>query len=157
MTEMEVTITCPACARQLPVNAAEAPEAVKCGACGREIPLAMSAALREGRGVDACPVCDGKDFYGRKDFNPQVGLLVVIIGALVSGLFYWFGLDLVAYGILAGAVLVDLIIFQWLGEVTVCYRCHAEFRGRQHPAAPAFDLHLADIFEQEYERKIGRR
>jgi hypothetical protein len=107
--------------------------------------------------LDRCPVCEGADFYVRKDFDPKVGLGLVIAGGLVSAGFYWFGLDLVAYGVLAGAVLVDYLIYQWLGEVTVCYRCHAEFRGALRPIAPAFDLHLADVYEQEYERRIGRR
>jgi hypothetical protein len=66
-------------------------------------------------------------------------------------------MDLVAYGILAGAALIDLIVYGRLGDVTVCYRCHSEFRGKYRRTAKAFDLHTADVLEQEYERKIGRR
>ena len=33
----------------------------------------------------------GDDFYIRKDFDPKLGLTVVIIGALISAVFYWFG------------------------------------------------------------------
>ena len=77
--------------------------AIACGGCGQNIPLAFSDALRADRGVDVCPVCAGSDFYTRKDFNPQVGLAVVIAGALVSAVFYWFKMDLVAYGV--GAVM----------------------------------------------------
>ena len=32
----------------------------------------------------AAPVCGGGDFYLRKDFDPKVGLAVVITGATVS-------------------------------------------------------------------------
>ena len=81
----------------------------------------------------------------------------MIAGALVSAAFYWFGFDLIAYGILGGAALIDLIVYGRLKEITVCYRCHAEFRGAYPRTAPAFDLHTADVLEQEYERKIGRR
>jgi hypothetical protein len=102
-------------------------------------------------------VCEGTDFYIRKDFDPKVGLTVVMIGALISAVFYWFGRDLVAYGILAGAVLVDLIVYGRLKDVTVCYRCHSEFRGAYRRTAAAFDLHTADVLELEYERRIGRR
>lgn len=84
-------------------------------------------------------------------------MTIVIIGALISAGFYWFGLDLVAYGLLAGAVLLDIVVYQRLGDVTVCYRCHSEFRGKYRRTAAAFDLHTADVLEQEYERKIGRR
>jgi len=41
--------------------------------------------------------------------------------------------------------------------VTVCYRCHTEFRGAYARTAPSFDLHTADVLELEYERRIGRR
>ena len=102
-------------------------------------------------------MCDGADFYIRKDFDPKVGLAVVIVGALISAGFYWFGRDLIAYGILASAALIDLVVYGRLKDVTVCYRCHSEFRGSYARAAPAFDLHTADLLEVEYERRIGRR
>jgi hypothetical protein len=121
------------------------------------MPVHLTAAIREDREVDACPLCGGSDFYVRKDFDPKVGLTVVIIGAAISAGFYWFGLDLVAYSILGGAALVDLIIYQRLGDVTVCYRCHAEFRGQYRRTAGHFDLHTADVLEPEWERKTGRR
>jgi hypothetical protein len=117
----------------------------------------FSDSVRDDLGVDVCPVCLGGDFYVRKDFDPKLGLTVVIIGALVSAVFYWFGEDLIAYGILAGAALIDLIVYTRLGDVTVCYRCHSEFRGKYQRTAAHFDLHTADVLEQEYERKIGRR
>ncbi len=154
---MEIVAKCPKCDAALPVSAADAPSAIACGACGREIPLAISQAVKADTAVDACPVCGGGDFYIRKDFDPKVGLTVVVIGALISGVFYWFGRDLIAYGILASAALIDLVVYGRLKDVTVCYRCHSEFRGRYTRSAPAFDLHTADVLELEYERKIGRR
>ena len=154
---MQLLVKCPKCDAGLPVAAAGAPAAIKCGRCGREIALSISDAVRRDAGVDRCPVCSGADFYTRKDFDPKLGLTVVVIGAAISAAFYWFGRDLIAYGVLAAAALIDLIVYGRLKEVTVCYRCHAEFRGSYARTAPAFDLHSADVLEQEYERKIGRR
>jgi DNA-directed RNA polymerase subunit RPC12/RpoP len=154
---MQIIAKCPKCDAGLPVDAAEAPSAIKCGGCGRELPLAIGEALRTDRAVDACPVCGGADFYTRKDFDPKIGLTLVIIGALISAVFYWFGRDFIAYGILGGAALIDLFVYGRLKEVTVCYRCHSEFRGTYPRTAPAFDLHTADVLEMEYERRIGRR
>jgi hypothetical protein len=154
---MNVLAKCPKCDAALPVEAADAPAAIECGRCHRMIPLRVTPALREDRAVDRCPVCDGADFYIRKDFDPKLGLGVVIVGALISAAFYWFGRDLIAYGILASAALVDLVVYGRLMDVTVCYRCHSEFRGRYARTAPAFDLHTADVLEVEYERRIGRR
>ena len=79
----------------------------------------------------------GADFYIRKDFDPKLGLAFVVSGgALISAVFYWFGRDLIAYGILAAAALVDLVVYGRLKDVTVCYRCHSEFRGAYRGRAP---------------------
>jgi hypothetical protein len=154
---MEFLAKCPKCDAGLPVPAVNAPASITCGGCGREIPLSVSDALREDRAVDRCPVCNGGDFYIRKDFDPKVGLTVVIIGALISAAFYWYGRDLIAYSILGAATLIDLAIYGRLKDLTVCYRCHSEFRGAFEHKAVAFDLHTADVLEMEYERRIGRR
>jgi hypothetical protein len=154
---MKVTVRCPGCDAALPVAADSPQAAIKCGGCGREIPLDLSDAVRADDRVDRCPVCGGGDFYIRKDFNPKAGLAFVIVGALISAVFYWFRQDMIAYGVLAAAVLIDLLIYGRLRDITVCYRCHAEFRGSYKRTAAAFDLHTADLLEPEWERKIGRR
>ena len=154
---MNVVAKCPKCDAGLPVEALEAPESIKCGGCGTELALAFSEALRADAKVDVCPVCRGSDFYLRKDFDPKVGLTVVIIGASISAGFYWYGRDLIAYSILGFATLIDLAIYGRLKDLTVCYRCHSEFRGAFEHKAVAFDLHTADVLEMEYERRIGRR
>mgnify|MGYP003693540629 CR=1 FL=1 len=106
---MQILARCPKCDAGLAVRADEAPAAIKCGGCGRELALDVSDALKADRAVDRCPACGGGDFYIRKDFDPKLGLTVVIIGALISAGFYWFGRDLIAYGILASAALIDLV------------------------------------------------
>jgi len=154
---MHVLAKCPKCDAGLPVDAADGPPAIRCGRCGGDIPLTFTDAVRRDHAVDRCPVCGGGDFYTRKDFDPTIGVTVIVIGALLSGTFYWFGRDFIAYAILAGAALIDLIVYGRLKDVTVCYRCHSEFRGRYACTAGAFDLHTADVLELEYERRIGRR
>ncbi len=154
---MQVLAKCPQCDGGLPLDAPAAPALITCGNCGREIALTWSEGVRRDEGVDCCPVCAGADFYVRKDFNPKIGLTIVVIGAAISAGFYWFKRDVIAYSILAAATLLDLVIYGRLKEVTVCYRCHSEFRGAYTRTAGAFDLHTADVLEVEYERRIGRR
>lgn len=154
---MNLTLICPECAGRLPIPAAEAPGAVECGACGRAIPLAVSGKVRAGEEVDVCPVCEGGDVYVRKDFDPKLGLAVIVAGALVSAGFYWYGMDLVAYGVLGGAALLDLFVYGRLRDVEVCYRCHAEFRGYRRRTGEVFDLHTADVLELEWARRTGKR
>ena len=154
---MQLLAKCPKCDAALPVDASAAPPAIRCGRCGREVFLTFSDDVRGDRQVDRCPVCSGGDFYTRKDFDPKKGLTLVIVGAVISAIFYWNGRDLLAYGILAAAALIDLIVYGRLGDLTVCYRCHTEFRGGYRRTAPAFDLHTADVLEVEYERRVGKR
>jgi hypothetical protein len=154
---MQVLAKCPQCDAGLAVAAGDAPAAIRCGGCRRDIPLTISEAVRSDRAVDRCPVCGGTDFYRRKDFDPKLGLTVVVIGALISAVFYWFGRDFIAYAILGSAALIDLVVYGRLTDITVCYRCHTEFRGNYQRQAAGFDLHTADVLEMEYERKIGRR
>jgi hypothetical protein len=154
---MDVLAKCPQCDAGLPLHAPNAPALITCGSCGKEMSIAMSDALRADEGVDTCPVCAGGDFYIRKDFNPKLGVTIVVIGASISAVFYWFKRDFIAYSILGFATLIDLFIYGRLKFVTVCYRCHSEFRGAYKRTAPAFDLHTADVLEMEYERRIGRR
>ena len=154
---MQILAKCPKCDAGLPVSAAEAPAAIKCGGCGRDIPLVFSEPLRADRAVDRCPVCDGADFYIRKDFDPKVGLTVVIIGALISAVFYWYGRDLIAYGVLGRRRPHRSRRLRTAegpdGLLPLPLRVPRRIRSR----ASAFDLHTADVLEMEYERRIGRR
>ena len=154
---MHVTVICPDCEAALPMDASEAPTAVTCGGCGRAIPLAISDPVKTDAGLDRCPLCEGTDFYIRKDFDPKLGLTVVTIGALISVGFYWYGMDLVAYGILGGAALIDLFVYGRLGDLSICYRCHTEFRGSYPRTAGIFDLATADELELEWDRKKSDR
>lgn len=154
---MQILAKCAKCGASLPIGAAAAPGAILCGACGREIPLDLSDAVRADLAVDRCPVCQGGDFYVRKDFNPKVGVAAVALAAVISAIFYWYKRDVLAYSVLAAAALLDFVVYRFLSLVTVCYRCHTEFRGEYPRTASGFDLHTADVLEQEYERKIGRR
>jgi hypothetical protein len=116
--------------------------------------LEWSASLLEDREVDACPVCSGRDFYVRKDLNRQAGLAAVVVVGLVSAACLWSGREGLAYGVLGAFALLDLAIYPLLGQVTVCYRCQAEFRGAYRRTAPPFDLHAAEELEREYGRRV---
>jgi hypothetical protein len=154
---MQILAKCAKCDAGLPVEAADTASSIKCGGCGREIALDVSDAVRADTAVDRCPVCEGSDFYVRKDFDPKLGVAAVATAAVVSAVFYFYKLDFVAYAVLALAALLDFVVYRFLSLVTVCYRCHTEFRGAYPRTASGFDLHTADVLEQEYERRIGRR
>jgi hypothetical protein len=147
---MRVKVRCPACG--LGRSVAPSPPETACPGCGGAIPLAWSAAVGEDREVDACPVCEGRDFYVRKDLNRTLGLVTVVVVGLISVGFLWAGREGLAYGILGAFALVDLVAYLLLRLVTVCYRCQAEFRGVYRRTASGFDLHRAESLELEYRR-----
>ena len=154
---MRVTLKCPTCASGLPIDAAAAPDRVTCGGCGAVVPLVVTDAVKTDDAVDVCPLCEGRDFYVRKDFDPKLGLTVMGVAVLISVAFYWYGQDLIAYGVLGTAALIDLLVYRRLRDLTVCYRCHTEFRGQYTPNAPVFDLATCDELELEWSREVEKR
>lgn len=95
-----------------------------------------------------CPACGCRDLFVRKDFPQKVGLAIVLIAgvafiALAAARTYFYLGALV----LLGAVLVDAIIYLFVGQVIVCYRCRAEIRDRPiDPSIGAFDLSTAEKY-----------
>ena len=112
----------------------------RCRACGQAADLAIPPALRDTRIVERCPACDGTLLYVQRDFNQKVGLGVVVVGAILAPFTPF-------YSSLIVAALVDAGLYALLPEITVCYRCHAHFRGfARNPKHEAFDLHLAEQY-----------
>jgi hypothetical protein len=112
-----------------------------CARCGSVTTLAVPDALRRGEAVEACPACAGRNLYVQRDFNQRAGLAVVIAGAALAPFTPF-------YSSLFVAAAVDAVLYALLPEITVCYRCHAHFRGfARNPKHEAFDLHLAEQYE----------
>ena len=154
---MKVTLRCPTCDSGLGIDAAAPLHQATCGGCGTAMPLVITDAVRVDEAVDACPLCEGNDFYFRKDFDPKLGLTVMVVTAFISAVFYWYGLDLVAYGILGAVALIDLFVYRRLKSLSICYRCHTEFRGKYMVTAPVFDLATCDELELEWSREVEKR
>jgi DNA-directed RNA polymerase subunit RPC12/RpoP len=139
----EIAFACPACGG----------EAVcgldgqgRCRACGSEARLDVPEATRQARVVERCPACGSPLLYVQRDFNQKVGLGIVVVGAILAPFTPF-------YSSLIVAALVDAGLYALLPEITVCYRCHAHFRGfARNPRHQAFDLHLAEQYDVEAPR-----
>ena len=113
----------------------------RCGSCRRETALSLSPALVEERVVDVCPACDARHLYVQRDFNQKAGLAIVVVGALLAPFTPY-------YASLFAAALIDAGLYAVVPEITICYRCHAHYRGfARNPRHAAFDLHLAEQYE----------
>lgn len=99
--------------------------------------------------MDVCPVCANRQFYTRKDLPQQVGCALVSATIVVSTVAFAFWGAPAAVAVLGAATLVDFVLYYRLPLVSVCYRCHSEFRGfPPHPAHAPFDLNRAEEYEK---------
>jgi hypothetical protein len=134
----EIAFTCPACGREA---VAALDGRGRCLSCGAEARLDVPPALGEHRVIDQCPVCRGAQLYVQRDFNQKAGLAIVVAGAVLAPFTPF-------YSSLIVAALVDAGLYALLPEITVCYRCHAHFRGfARNPRHKPFDLHLAEQYD----------
>ncbi|HEY7411301.1 MAG TPA: hypothetical protein VII13_11190 [Vicinamibacteria bacterium] len=137
MRRPEIAFRCPACGGEATASLDGAGRC-RCGAAPR---LEIPEALRETRRVERCPACGGAQLYVQRDFNQKAGLAVVAVGAALAPFTPF-------YSSLFVAAAVDAALYLMLPEITVCYRCHAHFRGfARHPGHQAFDLHLAEQYD----------
>lgn len=107
----------------------------------------VSGELAAGR-VESCPVCHGTEFFIRKDFPQRLGLLMVVVFGLIASVFYYFQNIVATFSTLGSLVVVDALIYLFVGRVTVCYRCRAEFRGvAYNPDHGGFDLATSEKYD----------
>lgn len=104
--------------------------------------------------LDRCPVCKTDEMYIQKDFPERVGVILVVIGLAGATIAWaydsWFG----TFGILFGSFAVDWVLFYTRKDVTVCYRCLAQFRNLpRNPKHEPFDLAVGEKYRQERMRK----
>lgn len=97
--------------------------------------------------MDVCAVCGHPDFYIQKDFNRNLGLGIVVGGSLVSVVFFGMREPVLALGALVAMALIDGAIWLWVADVTVCYSCHAIYRGfGKNPEHGPFSLELLERY-----------
>ncbi len=100
---------------------------MQCPRCRTEHAMRITDSMRERGMVDQCAICGCRELFIRKDFPQRLGVAIVIVFGAVAIYCFTFSV-LAAWAVLAGAVLLDLLIYFWLGRVTTCYACRAEYR-----------------------------
>jgi hypothetical protein len=91
--------------------------------------------------ITACVSCGHDILYVQKDFNRQAGLAIVGIGIAASIYLLAQGRPMFAMAALGVTALIDFLVYFFVGEVTVCYVCHAVYPGfERNPDHEPFDL-----------------
>ena len=134
----EIAFACPRCGREA---VAGLDGSGHCPSCGADTALELPASVREDRVLERCPACGARQLYVQRDFNQKAGIAIVAVGAVLAPFTPY-------YSSLIAAALVDAALYAVLPEITVCYRCHAHFRGfARNPRHAAFDLHIAEQYD----------
>ena len=149
MSSLTVGFYCSECSRYSEYELLAAHTRRACSYCGHESQSSPNPALLAGGPIDLCPHCSNQEFFLRKDFPQQLGCAAVSLTVGLSTLAYALWGFLASLAVLVVASLFDFVLYHRLGEVTVCYRCHAELRGfALNPAHAAFDMHRAEEYDE---------
>ncbi len=148
---MELTYECAKCGESVRTINAESFTESSCPECHTERALKGSAAI-DAEGLKECMACGTSDLYLQKDFPQGLGLIIVIVGFAISTVFWYYRMPLWAYAVLLSSALLDLVFYYQVPDVTICYRCLAQHRGKG--ARPAdryrgFDLAIGERYRQE--------
>ncbi|MEK6677672.1 MAG: hypothetical protein AABZ47_18720 [Planctomycetota bacterium] len=120
--------------------------AITCPRCKQTHRMTVTPKMHDADSVDECAVCRGTELFVRKDFPQRVGLFVVLLFGGAS-LYYFRSNAVLAWLILAAAVVVDFLIYLVIGKMTTCYGCRAEYRKcKLNPAHEAFDLATSEKY-----------
>lgn len=148
---MQLVFQCPACRQPTRSEITAAGDVCRCMHCDwrRELGEEDVRAEKPAR----CLICGCGDLWRQKDFPQKLGLLIVAAGALLSTIAWAYMRPLLALGVLMAFALVDMLLYAFMQDVLVCYRCGARHR-HAHPDAsyPAFDLEVAERYRQEAKR-----
>ena len=119
---------------------------ITCPRCHKEHAINVTSTMRNDSLVDCCALCGGTEMFIRKDFPQRLGILIVVVFGAMAIYFFRTSV-LIAWGILAAAILLDLIIYLLIGRVTTCYACRAEYRKcKLSEAHEGFDLATSEKY-----------
>lgn len=145
---MYLTFRCPQCdavQRTEPLDL-EAP-ITRCTECGwsHETPPDQ---VSEGS-PRQCLTCGNGDLWRQKDFPQSWGIVFVALGAILSGIAWYYHRPILALTILMGFALLDMVLFSVMPDVLVCYRCQTKHHGAATVNHESFNHELAEKYRQE--------
>jgi hypothetical protein len=134
------------CRRRLPARSfPNGRQEVPCPACQAGIAVTMDETACE---LSSCPVCSGREFFVRKDFPQRAGLMLVFVFGIAATIFYYKQNIVATFATLFLLVIIDAFIYFFVGKVSVCYKCRAEFRNiAYNPEHGGFDLATSEKYD----------
>jgi uncharacterized protein (DUF983 family) len=143
---MEITFRCPHCKSELHFDDLSN-EKSPCPVCGHEIPLKVTEKMRRENIVDQCVICGLDKLYEQKDFNRALGAAIFIVAAIACVILCWKNRVVLGYGVLLLAAAFDYVLYRYLSNVVICYRCQSQYRKYSPKSGiPGFELGLLEKF-----------
>jgi len=148
---MNVTYTCPACQQTARSRFEADSTRLECPRCHQSIEIPSDAVTDER--IARCLVCPSTDLFVRKDFPQRLGVGLVILGFVASSIAWAYYQVLLTFAILFVTALVDLMLYVFMGQSLMCYRCGAQYRD-----VPEMESHGGfDLTTHERHRQMAAR
>lgn len=151
---VNVTYACPSCEEGVRIHFEADTSALNCPHCQGEIAIAKDAV--EGDRVKRCLVCPSTDLFVRKDFPQRLGVGLVVVGIVGSSIYWYHGDVIMTFGILFATALIDVLLYMFVGDALMCYRCQAQYRSvAEMDSHGQFDLETHEKYRQLAARMEG--
>jgi hypothetical protein len=148
---MNLTQTCHECGQTSSASFAADTTTIACVHCGHTVEVPAGAI--SGGGVHRCLVCPSTDLYVRKDFPQHIGVAIVVMGFAISCVTWFFYLTAATFAVLFATALVDVVLYLFVGNALMCYRCAATYRDVEGlDKHGGFDLETHERYRQESAR-----
>lgn len=101
-----------------------------------------------------CVLCGNGELYKKKDFPHGLGMAILALACLTSTVTYWLYDKWWTWAILIGSAAFDGLLYLWVKDVVVCYRCNGHYRGLPTDATvEPFELTVHERHRQERARQ----
>jgi hypothetical protein len=145
---MNTSFTCQVCEQPGRVQLTGVPE-WQCPRCDHLLRLAG-----DDPALPACVVCGNHELYKKKDFPHGLGMTILVLSCIAATITYARHQFWATWAILIGSALFDGLLYLWVKDVIVCYRCLAHFRGvAPNPEHKPFELTTHERYRQERIRR----
>jgi hypothetical protein len=123
---MNVAFRCPHCHEISRAEFGVETTEIACANCHETWPTAGAVQKEK---LLRCLVCPSAELFIRKDFSQSLGVGIVIVGIVLSSIFWAYHKPYWTYAVLFATALIDVVLYFAVGNVLQCYRCQAQYRG----------------------------
>ena len=135
---MEIEYLCRNCGKRNESEADSRDTALSCSHCSHSYPP-VSDFTNSDSALSHCGICGCRDLFIQKDFNRKLGVAIAVVGAVLAPFTKLISLLVCA--------VIDLLLYRALPFISVCYRCHAIYRGfARNEVHEGFNLGINDRY-----------